>query len=66
MGSNENTNDLIREFCPKRRDFDKVTQATLQCKCVSCINKRLRRCLNWHTANEVFRDEIIKMKQIQS
>lgn len=65
-GSNENTNGLIREFYPKRSDFEKVTQATLQSKCVSRINKRPRRCLNWRTANEAFSDEIIKMKRSQS
>ena len=51
--TNENSNGLIREFFPKRHDFSKETQASIN-HAIDLINGRPRKCLKWHTAKEVF------------
>ena len=52
-GLNENTNGLIRQYFPKRTDFSKITDAQIH-EVQEKINNRLRKCLGWHTPNEVF------------
>lgn len=51
--SNENTNWLIRQFAPKKTDFEKLTQNQLKFY-VSLINFRPRKRLNYKTPHEVF------------
>ena len=52
-GSNENANGLIRQYFPKSRRFDTLTEAELQLA-VQQLNDRPRHCLEWRTPNEVF------------
>ena len=52
-GSNENTNGLLREFIPKKTDFNTVSDTELV-KYVDLINNRPRKRLNWKTPLEVF------------
>ncbi|MDD3646593.1 MAG: IS30 family transposase [Candidatus Gracilibacteria bacterium] len=52
-GTNENTNGLIRQFAPKKIDFEKLTQNQLKYY-VSLINFRPRKRLNYKTPHEVF------------
>ena len=52
-GSNENANGLIRQYFPKSRRFDTITQAELE-QVVAQLNNRPRHCLGWRTPNEVF------------
>ena len=52
-GTNENTNGLIREYCPKSVDletFDDDHFATFTAK----LNRRPRKCLGWKSPYEVF------------
>ena len=51
--SNENTNWLLRQFTPKKTDFEKITQNQLKYY-VSLINSRPRKRLNYKTPREVF------------
>ena len=51
--SNENTNWLIRQFAPKKTDFEKLTQNQLKFY-VSLINFRPRKRLNYKTPHEIF------------
>ena len=51
--TNENTNWLIRQFAPKKTDFEKLTQNQLKCF-VKLINFRPRKRLNYKTPHEVF------------
>jgi len=52
-GLNENTNGLIRQYIPKGKDFDELTDAdiiVIQDK----LNNRPRKSLGFETPNEVF------------
>jgi len=52
-GSNENTNGLVRQFIPKKTDFNTVSEKDLA-KYVDLINNRPRKRLGWKTPLEVF------------
>lgn len=52
-GTNENGNGLLREIFPKGTSFEKVTQEEIDNAC-RLINNRPRKCLNWHSAAELF------------
>lgn len=58
-GMNENTNGLLRRYLPKRTDFTTVSQEDLD-DIVEEINNRPRKCLQWQTPNEIFREELAK------
>lgn len=51
--TNENTNGLLRQFAPKKTDFDNITQNQLKYY-VSLLNSRPRKRLNYKTPREVF------------
>ena len=59
-GSNENSNGLLREFFPKRTNFDHVEQEELQ-KALYLINNRPRKCLGYQTPHEVFTGEVLHL-----
>jgi len=52
-GTNENTNDLIRQFFPKGTDFSKVPLKSIK-RAQDMLNDRPRKVLNFLTPNEVF------------
>ena len=54
-GTNENTNKLLREFLPKGKSFEKVTQKELD-RYVSLLNNRPKKCLGYKTPREVFEE----------
>ena len=58
--TNENTNWLIRQFTPKKTDFESVSENQLKYY-VSLINFRPRKRLNYKTPHEVFFWKNIKM-----
>jgi IS30 family transposase len=47
-GSNENTNRLLRQYCPKGADLSAVTQAQFDAVAKK-LNTRPRETLNWET-----------------
>lgn len=53
--ANENTNWLLRQFLPKKTDFQTISKNQLKYY-VSLINSRPRKRLNFKTPNEVFFD----------
>ena len=59
-GSNENSNGLLREFFPKKTNFDHVTEDDLK-QALYLINNRPRKCLGWKTANEAFQEELLHL-----
>jgi len=52
-GLNENTNDLIRQYFPKNRDFSTITQREIN-QVMEKLNNRPRKCLGIKTPNQVF------------
>ena len=52
IGTNENTNVLLRQFYPKIFDFSTITQNKLDVV-VNIINNRPRKCLGYKTPAEV-------------
>lgn len=52
-GTNENTNGLLRQYFPKKQDFQKVTDEAIQQAMVK-LNFRPRKCLAFKTPFEVF------------
>jgi len=59
-GSNENGNGLLREFFPKKTNFDEVTKEEMD-QALHLINNRPRKCLGWKTAYEAFQDELLHL-----
>jgi len=56
-GLNENTNDLLRQYFPKGMNFRKVTDKNLVLA-VKKINHRPRKCLDYQTPYEVYRQAL--------
>lgn len=52
-GTNENTNGLVRQYLPKSRAFDNVTQEELAI-IMHRLNHRPRKRLGWKTPHQVF------------
>lgn len=52
-GSNENMNGLVRQYLPKKTDFNQVTNADLL-RIMDRLNLRPRKCLDYRTPFEVF------------
>ena len=52
-GSNENANGLVRQYIPKRRSFDEITQAEIE-RVMCLLNNRPRKCLDFLSPFEVF------------
>jgi IS30 family transposase len=52
-GTNENTNDLIRQFFPKGTDFSKVSYKRIK-RAQDMLNDRPRKTLEFLTPHEVF------------
>ena len=52
-GTNENTNGLIREYFPKKTDFDMITDEEIS-EVEYALNTRPRKRLNWKTPLEIF------------
>jgi transposase, IS30 family len=52
-GLNENMNGLIRQYLPKGKSFDDLTQADVRC-IMDKLNNRPRKCLGYKTPNQVF------------
>ena len=50
-GSNENGNGLLREFSPKKTNFDHVTEEEMK-HALQLINHRSRKWLGWKTPYE--------------
>ena len=55
-GTNENTNGLIRQYLPKRRDLVSLSGPEIR-KIENRLNHRPRRCLEYRTPHEVFYHE---------
>lgn len=51
-GLNENTNGLVRQYFPKKYDFDKISEKDLQ-QVEDLLNNRPRKTLGYRTPNEV-------------
>lgn len=56
-GTNENTNGLIRDYFPKKTDFNTITNEQLQ-EVENLLNNRPRKRLGWLTPLEVFSKEL--------
>jgi IS30 family transposase len=52
-GLNENMNGLIRQYLPKGKSFDSLTQDDIQC-IMDKLNNRPRKCLGYKTPNQLF------------
>lgn len=52
-GANENMNGLLRQYFPKKRSFDTITDGEVQLA-VERLNNRPRKCLAFQTPLEVF------------
>lgn len=52
-GTNENTNGLIRDYFPKKTDFDTITDEQLQ-EVENLLNNRPRKRHGWKTPYELF------------
>ena len=58
-GTNENLNGLLREFYPKGRNLEKVSEKTLK-KNLALINARPRKVLNFQKPVDLFNENLKK------
>jgi IS30 family transposase len=56
-GTNENTNGLLRQYFPKGTDFRKISEKDIAIV-VKKLNNRPRKCLNYQTPCEVYRQAL--------
>ena len=57
-GSNENMNGLLRQYFPKRRDFDTISEEEIEAV-MFILNDRPRKCLAFNSPfQEFFKDKI--------
>ena len=57
-GSNENMNGLLRQYFPKRRDFDTISEEEIEAVTFN-LNDRPRKCLGFNSPfQEFFKDKI--------
>nr|WP_139693631.1 IS30 family transposase [Sporolactobacillus terrae] len=59
-GSNENTNDLLREYFPKGHDLKQDADADVQ-QSADELNHRPRKCLGWRTLFEAFYRRVLHL-----
>ena len=59
-GTNENTNGLIREYCPKYTDLESFDHAFF-IAFTNKINLRPRKCLGWKSPFEVFFNQLLHL-----
>ena len=59
-GTNENTNGLIREYCPKSVDMDSFSASYFD-DFITRMNLRPRKCLGWKSPTEVFYDSVLHL-----
>ncbi|MDG2404177.1 MAG: IS30 family transposase, partial [Paracoccaceae bacterium] len=50
---NENTNGLIRQYVPKGKDIDDLSDEDVA-ELIEKVNMRLRKCLGFETPNQLF------------
>ena len=55
-GLNENTNGLVRQYPPKGKSFDDLTDQEVQI-IMDRLNNGARKCLGFRTPNQVFQKE---------
>ena len=61
-GTNENTNGLLRQYCPKGSDFRALSAAQLR-RAERRLNHRHRKCLGYLTPHEVmFRESSVALR----
>jgi len=51
--TNENTNGLIRQYFPKKRNFSNITSEEIAFA-MNSLNNKPRKCLGFKTLNQVF------------
>lgn len=61
-GMNENCNGILRRFIPKGTDLNTITEYRLKI-ILEKINGKPRKILNFTSANELFEEEIMKIKK---
>lgn len=59
-GTNENTNGLIREYCPKSVDMNSFDASYFD-EFIDKMNHRPRKCLGWKSPTEVFFDTLLHL-----
>lgn len=60
-GTCENTNMLIRDFFPKKTDFNTINRKQIK-EVQHLLNERPRKTLNWKTPKEVFNNFTVALK----
>ncbi|MBU1931142.1 IS30 family transposase, partial [Patescibacteria group bacterium] len=60
-GSNENLNGVLRRYISKKTDVTTISQFELDC-IIEEINNTPRKCLNYQTPREAFKNELKLLK----
>jgi len=62
-GSNENTNDLLRQYRPRSINLAALSQHELNAM-ADRLNNRPRKTLNWMTPNEAWAERLKSLKVV--
>ena len=62
-GANENLNGLIRQYFPKKSDFELITEKQIK-KVIDILNNRPRKRFGYKTPNEVFAKKLNNLAEV--
>ena len=62
-GANENLNGLIRQYFPKKSNFELIAQSQIQ-TVINKLNNRPRKRFGYKTPNEVFAEKLDSLAQV--
>ncbi len=62
-GANENLNGLIRQYFPKKSNFENIEEQQIK-TVVNTLNNRPRKRFGYKTPNEIFAEKINKLNTV--
>lgn len=62
-GANENLNGLVRQYFPKKTNFDSITKKETE-KVIHILNNRPRKRFGYKTPNEIFAEKLDKLEHV--
>lgn len=62
-GANENLNGLIRQYFPKKSNFENITEQEIE-KVINILNNRPRKRFGYKTPNEIFAEKLDNLEPV--
>ena len=62
-GANENVNGLIRQYFPKKSNFENITEQEIE-KVINILNNRPRKRFGYKTPKEIFAEKLDNLEHV--